>query len=575
VQNVVRATRVQHYEFDPDEKVSTGTLIPGRGATAPAMELKVLVRVAAVAVIVLAIAIANVVNLLLLRTATRQREVAVRRALGVSTRRLIWQLTVEATLLSLLAGAVAIVVGEWSGRLIRQLVMPTTHWSSSPIDGVTALFVLCLSLLIGVFAGLAPAIQGLRTPVSAALSAGRVAGATHRSRVRSFLVALQASLCVVLLVGASLFVKSLANVELIDTGYNTHDVVVAYPIFPPKTGIHREELARAIPEMARTLARNPAIETVSYARSGPMSGASFGALFLPGGDTLPRRGGEMGPSTNVVSPTFFAASGMRVLRGRAFSDGDGPTAPRVAIVNATMAALVWTGVDPVGKCLIIGERTAPCSTIVGVVNDATGMRLLERKTSWYFTPASQSSVTDLPASTLVVRARAGQTARVSTIVTKTMREALPNVDGVSTRTVYSFIEREARPWNIGATLFTAFGILAFIVAGVGVYSVVAYGVAQRTHELGIRIALGATRAQITDLVIASGLRSVGVGIVIGLAASWMLAPLVRSLLFGVTTNDASTYIGAATALCILGTLASLVPAMRAARVDPVVALRSE
>jgi predicted permease len=574
-QNAMRTTQIPHYSFDPNEKVSTGSLIAGRGPSEPAKETGVFMRVGAVAVFVLVIAVANVVNLLLLRAANRRREIALRRALGVSRSRLTWQLIIEGTLIALVAGTVAVGVAAWSGALLRQLVMPATHWATSPIDLSTATFILCLSLLIGVVSGAAPAFHGLRVPLVDALRAGPSEGSYRRSATRTGLLVLQAALCVVLLVGAGLFAKSLSNVMSIDTGYDVMDVVMVAPVFPPKTGGHTMETARIIPEIARTLESNPAVDVASYAQMSPMRGMRFQAVFLPGGDTLPRIAHDIGPSFNIVSASFFDAAGMHVARGRAFTPDDDMSAPRVAIVGATMAKVVWAGADPIGKCLILGDRNAPCTTIVGVVSDANRMGLVEAHPMMYYVPASQPRDTLYPISTLVIRARPGQAARAQSIASQAVQKAFHNLDGVDSRTMYSVIEREARPWNIGATLFTAFGLLAFVVAGVGVYSIVSYGVAQRTHELGIRIALGATRSQITDLVVGEGLRSVGIGIALGLIASLLLASLVRSLLFGVTPNDASTYIAAATALFALGMVASLIPALRAARIDPMVALRSE
>ncbi len=577
-QNAMQTTQIAGYQFDPNETVSTGSLVAARGPAEPAKETAVLTRISAVALLVLIIAVANIVNLLLLRAANRRREISLRRALGVSAGRLLSQLIVEGVLLSLIAGVVAVAIAWWSGTVLRELAMPATHWATPPIDLATVSFILSLSLIIGIVSAIAPMLNGVGVPVAEVLKTGTAGDSHSRSAARTTLLIVQTALCVVLVVGAGLFAKSLANVMSIDTGYDIANVVLVSPNFPPKSGNHVAEAARVMRDLAERVTANPAVAAVGYAQVDPMRGMRFQAVHLPGGEALPKLPNDIGPSLNIVSSTFFDATGMRILRGRGFTTSDAPSAPPVVIVNATWAKTVWPNADPIGKCLILGNAQSgntQCTTVIGVVSDANRRGLIESRSMVYYLPATQPIDTLYPILRLIVRARPEQTRRAALVASQAVRTAFPNADGVQVRTMYSLVEREARPWQIGATLFTAFGFLAFIVAGVGVYSVVAYGVAQRTHELGIRIALGATRAQITDLVIGSGLRSVGVGVALGLIASWMLAPLVRSLLFGVTTDDASTYIAAATALCILGMLASVIPAMRAARVDPVVALRSE
>ncbi|HEY4215556.1 MAG TPA: ABC transporter permease, partial [Gemmatimonadaceae bacterium] len=224
VQNAMQTTQIPGYAFDPHETVRSGSLIAGRGPADPAKEASVLTRISAVALFVLIIAVANVVNLLLLRAANRRRELALRRALGISSGRLIWQLVLEGTLLSVIAGVVAMVIAAWAGGLLRHLVMPATHWATSPVDATTASFVLCLSLLIGLASGVAPALYGLDVQLADALKAGSASSGSHRSATRTALLVVQVGLCVVLLVGAGLFAKSLSNVMSIDTGYDVADV---------------------------------------------------------------------------------------------------------------------------------------------------------------------------------------------------------------------------------------------------------------------------------------------------------------------------------------------------------------
>jgi ABC-type antimicrobial peptide transport system permease subunit len=240
-----------------------------------------------------------------------------------------------------------------------------------------------------------------------------------------------------------------------------------------------------------------------------------------------------------------------------------------------MARVFWPGENAIGKCVIAGSRTDPCSTVIGVASDGRRMGVIEPRSMFYYLPAAQRASSSQAYSTIVVRTHGGQAARIAGRAERVMRAAIPGLDGVSVRTLASVVERDARPWKLGAALFSGFGVLAFVVAGVGVYSVAAFGVAQRSHEMGIRLALGAQRRDIADLVIADGLRDVLVGVAIGIATALALVPFVRSLLFGVTPTDPPAFIAAATALCALAAAASVVPALRASRLDPAITLRGD
>jgi hypothetical protein len=290
---------------------------------------------------------------------------------------------------------------------------------------------------------------------------------------------------------------------------------------------------------------------------------------------LPHARGDFAGIMNAVSPDFFDAAGMHVVRGRAFAAADGPDAPHVAIVNETMARVTWPNEEPLGKCLLIGDRKAPCSTVVGVVNDARRLKIVEARSMTYYIPTSQPPKGWPPAQVLIVRAAAGQSKRVALEAQRILMATLPGIDGVDVQRMSDVVDVQVRPWKLGAVLFTAFGLLALIVAGVGVYSVIAYTVAQRTNEIGIRIALGARSGEIMDLVLGDGLRIVAIGIAIGIIAALALGRLVQSLLFGVSATDPSSMIAAAVTLCVLAGVACMVPALRASRVDPMVALRAD
>jgi putative ABC transport system permease protein len=574
--NAMHSVRIPYLEFDSRATVLAGPIIAARGPMNPTTEIDVTVRIAAIALIVLAIAVANVINMLLLRAARRQREIALRRALGVSRGRLVGQLAVESTILALLGGAVAVLVAAWSGTALRALVLPRVHWAHVAIAPRTVGFILVLSILVGIAAGVAPAVQGMQADLIDALRAGQRDGSYRRSRLRSALLAMQAAFCVVLLVGAGLFARSLTNVEAIDTGYDVDHVTGFSLEFPNGTGTHEKEARIGIPEAARRMRGVAGVRAVAFAVVSPLDGVSFTPLALPDRDSIPHPPHQWGPTANAISPEFFDAVGMRIVRGRAFTATDGPTAPLVIIVNETMARTIWPGEEALGKCVIVGKRGDPCSTVVGVVADAHRVDVIEAPAMLYYTPLAQpAGGRQATPMTLVVRSFPGQSDRITSLARRELLSTVPSVEAVGIHRLSDAIRRQSRSWRLGATLFGAFSILAFVVAGIGVYSVVAYGVAQRTHEMGIRIALGAPPKQILDLVVADGLRPVIVGVAIGVVTALLLGRLIASLLFGVTPSDPSTFIVATIALCVLGTAGSLVPALRATRVDPIIALRSE
>jgi predicted permease len=557
---------------DSTVAVRTGPIIRAVGPMARDPELTVATRLASVSLIVLIIAVANVTNLLLLRAVQRRREIAVRRALGVSGARLYGQLAVESLLVAALGGAMAVVFAVWAGAALRRLVLPRVQWASSAVDLRTVLVVGALAILVGFLASLAPAFRAMQTSLADSLKAGTRDGGYHQSRLRSFLLIVQAALAVVLLVGAGLFMRSLDNVRSIDLGYEPDNLAIVRPVFAD-AGQHDAEMKALFPQVAERLRGIDGVEAVGYTSIPPLQGARFRWIpRLPDRDSLPAFGGDIGPSEVGASPDYFRAVGLRITAGRAFSTGDGPGAPKAVIVSETMARLYWPGQSPLGKCLIIGKRTDPCTTVVGVVADAHRLRMIERKILQFYLPVAQSDETP---SDLVIRARAGRMALAMHEADQALRQLVPGLDGTWNRRFSDVIEPQLRPWRLGATLLSALGALALLVAGIGIYSVVAYGVSQRTHEMGIRIALGARMSDILDLVVADGIRAVAIGIGVGVIAALALGQFVASLLFGITPGDPAVLIGAAAVLCGLGLLACIIPGWRAASVDPAVALRTD
>ena len=311
----IRPVRIRGWVYDSAIRVALGPIVAAAGPGTRPTEVVVATRIAGVALMVLLIAGANIANLFLLRATQRNRDIAVRRALGVSRGRLIEQLTVESLLLAALGAGIALLFAWWATLALRRLILPNVLWASGPIDARTTLFVLVAAVTLGVIAGLMPAIHAFRPDLAESLKSGR-RGTYRGSKLRSSLLALQAALCVVLLVGSGLFIRSLDNVRSIDVGYDIENQLFIWPTFDDMPA-HRREVGVAIPQVAKRLATVDGVEAVAYASVNPMQGSSYRALFLPGRDSVPSRP-EFGPSISTVSRGYFRATGLRLREGRDF-----------------------------------------------------------------------------------------------------------------------------------------------------------------------------------------------------------------------------------------------------------------
>jgi hypothetical protein len=299
-------------------------------------------------------------------------------------------------------------------------------------------------------------------------------------------------------------------------------------------------------------------------------------LTVPGRDSVPEIRGERPPQMLVVSPEFFATTGMRLIQGRGFLPSDGPGGPHVTIVTRSMAAGLWPGEDALGKCLIYGAKTNPCVAVIGVVDDLRLWRVTEEPLALYFVPLSQRAGSNNPwlPNQIIARAAPGQEDAVAALVRQQLQRSFPAARP-AVRPLAVALGEQYRPWQLAASLFAGFAALALVVAAIGVYGVMSYTFSQRTHELGVRMALGARPSHVVHLVLAAGLRLTGVGVVLGVLGALAAGRLVESLLYGVTTRDAVTLMGAPLLLLAVGVAATLPAAWRATRVDPVAVLREE
>jgi predicted permease len=552
---------------DSSNRVVPGSIIAARGIGREAgtpeqrQAVAISIRAAGVSALVLLIACANVAGLALVRTARRRREIAVRLALGISRTRLAAQLLIEGLLLGALGAGVALLLGVWGGGVLRALLTPDVAWGTGVLDRRLLVLVIATALAVGTLSSLAPMIQGVRASAGAGLKSGDSRGPA-RTRFQSGLLAAQAALSVVLLVGAGLFIESLRNVNALRLGFDLSQLAWINPGQP----LDRENAGQALEDAASSLAGMAGVAGVALARVPPMLGWGGSRVYLPGGDTLPELAPGAYPAGNTVSPEFFAVTGMQIRQGRAFVAGE----DAVVVVSETMARTIWPGEGAIGKCLIFGEPTGPCHTVVGVAEDSRRMRIVEEPALQYFQPRTAGSAGGV----ILLRVDPPRWDAVAAGARQVLERSFNPRTGRLARMAES-LEPQMRPWRLGAQLFTAFGTLALLVTLVGVYGVMAYAVSQRTHEIGVRMAIGARPGDVLRLILGEGVAIVGVGVLIGIALALALGRLVDALLYGVTPREPSAIIAAAAILLLTAATASLVPAWRASRVDPFTTLREE
>ena len=540
------------------------SVLPERGPN-QGKNTKVATWLVGVSVVVLLIACANVANLLLARAFRRRREIAVRVALGVSRGRLLVQLLTESMLLAVLGAIAGLIVARWGGTILRSAMLPDVEWPSVLADGRILLFTAGAAMLVGLLTGIAPALLARRTDVAAALKAGAREGTYHNSRTRTALLVVQGALSVVLLVGAGLFVRSLRNVHALAFGYDTpHLLFVSVEM----RGLQIDSAARValhhdLLDRARAI---PGVENAGITVSVPFWMSWSNDLFRQNRDSI--RGEYL---YNTVSPSYFATMGTRIQRGRNFTDADRHGSPSVTIVSQAMAHKLWPATEALGQCLRIGADTMPCSTVVGVAENIVDRNLADPSGQQYYTPVAQN---DGSGNGLFVRTHGDATEMVNT-VRRELQRAMPGVSYVAVTPLRKILDGEVRSWDLGATMFALFGALALLLAAVGLYSVIAYNVTQRSHELGVRIALGASARDVLRLVVGSGMRVAAAGIIIGAVIALVAGRFIAPLLYRVSPKDPLTYSAAALTLLAVAALASLIAALRATRVDPNIALRAD
>ncbi len=530
-----------------------------------------------VSFIVLMVACANVVNLLLARAVRRRREVSVRLAMGISRARLTRLLISESFVLAVAGGIAALAVAYWGGKFIQGALIPNIYWES-PVNMQVLLFCAGVTVLVGLITGLAPAMQASSHDLAATLKATTSQGGGYRrSALRSSLTILQAALSLLLLVGAALFVRSLIAIDRFDLGIDANHILAVWASLPPDPkhpddweaqSRNEEAMNRAFVER---LKGNSAIAAVGTALGTPMQNSFGVSLFVPGRDSIPDMPGG-GPFIMAVSPEYFDVAQTKLRRGRLFARGEGKGTAPVVVINETMASTLWPGEDPLTKCLIIADKAAPCAAVVGVVQDVHRSALREKASMQYYIPQGQER--NISGSQLLVRVKGDADAYLPVLKHELFAQSPPGsffqIDKLSHR-----LDPEIRPWKLGATMFLAFGALALLIAAIGLYSLMAYSVSQRRTELGIRLALGSRVDAIIALVLAQGLRLASAGILIGILIALLASRYLQPLLFNTSARDFATFALVSAVLLAIASIACLIPAIRAGRVNPVDALRME
>ena len=524
---------------------------------------------------VLLIACANVANLLLARSVSRSRELSIRAALGAGRGRLVRQLLTESVLLAVIGGVVGVLLASWLLRLFLALAPANfSGVASIHIDMQVLMTTLATAIAVGVLFGLAPARHGFRADPNESLRdtgtrGATSAGARHASRV---LVVAEIALAFILVVGAGLMVKSLIRLESQDTGFRPDGALTFQLNLPQSKYPSNEAVAQTYQRIVEDLRTLPGVQAAGAANMIPLINFGFNTSFGIAGRPPFEQGRGPVLELRFVTPGYFSAMGLAVRRGRDFTGADTAASKQVAVVNAAMAAQFWPGGNPIGDSLSFGAGPNAQNEIVGVVDDMRSFSLGREPVIEAYFPLSQAPTRGMG---VVVRTALADPLALLPAIRERLAAIDPALPIVRPQTMSAVVEAAAGSSRLSSTLTSMFALLAALLAAVGIYSLIAYSVAERTRELGIRVALGADRKAVAGLIIAEGLKLAGIGIALGLAGAYLLTGTLRTMLYEVSALDPMVTGVACAAVIAVTSLASYVPVRRALRVDPMTALRAE
>jgi putative ABC transport system permease protein len=492
----------------------------------------------------------------------------VRRALGIGRWRLVTLPLIESLLLAAVGGIAALLVAQWVSAALGAMLIATSDATPVFADARTLTFTAVATLLVGVAVGLIPLVFSSRQDVVRVLRGGVRGGTVEGHRLRLSLLVMQAALSVVLLIGAALFVRSLQNVIATPMGYDANRVLLVTRVIrgPMFDDTAQRALRSSLLAAAQTL---PGVESAAWVSSAPFISTSWTTLFVEGMTSVDALGRF---TLQATTPDYFRTMGTRILRGRGLSDEDRRGAPAAAVVSESMARVLWPGQDAIGRCFRMREVTAPCTTVVGIAEDIVQNDIADGRRFHYYLSIEQYTRTW--GNGLVVRL-AGDPAREAEAVRAALQRVIPGDAYVTVQPLRGLVDTARRSWRLGATVFVAFGALTLVVAAVGLYGMIRFHVTERRHELGVRLALGAQRADVVRLIVRQGVVVAVAGILVGAPLAMLAARWVQPLLFEQSARDPVVYAAASAALALVALCASAWPAVRAAQGDPSSALRAE
>ena len=526
---------------------------------------------------VLLIACANVANLLLARVAAREREIAVRAALGADRGRLVSQMITETVILFLAGGVLGLLLAYWATRALVALnpdALP--QGPEIGIDGRVLAFTFAVAILTGLLCGLVPAFSALGGRLYDALKeGGRGMAAGNRGKVmRNVLVLVEVAIALVLLVGAGLLIRSFNQLQQVDPGFKPEGVLTMNVALPPSKYPDPPRQAIFVWNLLERLRAVSGVEHAATIFPLPLGGEGFVLAYAVQGRPAPPPNQELSSHVRVISPDYFQAAGVTLLQGRVFTPQDDYRTAPVVIVNRKMAESVWPGESPLEKRITFDDPSNPEArwmTVVGVVADVRHAGLGQDTTSEAYWPHFQNPQSAL---TVMVRTKGDPQSLVGPV-----RDAIKEIDPEQpvdqVRTLEDVVSSALSESRFRTVLLAIFAAVALVLASVGVYGVISYSVAQRTHEIGVRMALGARRGEVLGMVVRQGMALVAIGVAVGLAGAWVLSRYLSSQVYEVSTTDPLTFILVPVVLLAVALVANLLPARRATRVDPLEALRYE
>ncbi len=561
-----RETAIANGRYPAEARLLLTPLIEARGPQA-SPETRVAQWLAGVSAIVLLIACANVANLLMARSTRQRREISVRLALGASRQRVIALTILESLILAVAGGIVALGIARWGGWVVRSTLLPSVYFPRESWSLRLVGFTFAMALLAGLIAGLPPALQSRHARIGRGLVNGSRGASGRSSRFRTALTVSQGAMSVVLLVGAGLFIRSLNSLRSVDLGMDVEELIMIQPEFTSPE-LPAEATRAAFNELERRLAAVPGMASTTTTAVA-FQWAYGQALTVPGLDSIPSLPGG-GPYHYPVGVGYFETVGVRIEEGRGIEASDVLGSDPVVVVSRTMAEALWPDENALGKCIVL-ENSEVCTSVIGIAENAARGGYQDDPFMAYYLPLEQ--VGSEPVA-IYARTR-GPANQLTGAVASAVRASIPGVRYVGFRPLRELLDPQARSWTLGSTMFTLFGIVALMLAAIGLYGVLSFDVAQRTRELGIRSALGATQSRLMTSVVGrgSGIGLLGVGV--GLAIAWFAGPFAESLLFETSPRDPVVLLSVAGILLLVCGLASLVPGLRATSVAPVDALRSE